>query len=244
MKFDLEQIMKYLINKRTIVLGIFGAIIVASLVTGFMYQKKMDKSAEAANMFDEAWQKIVFVGNQVQEKSNYTFLVNDPQRDQVKSLYKEGMETLDVLISDYSDTIAAARAAALYLSIIDIPYLNVLLDDQELLERMKTSNYLDRVQKKHRKFWGVLIELGQGTRKEQQGQHEEAIALFKSALQKDHEKYMNDYLLIAIARNYEIKNNYTEAITYYQKVLGVKNSVWSNFASAKIYILGQVSSNS
>ncbi|MGL4561516.1 MAG: tetratricopeptide repeat protein [Brevinema sp.] len=239
MTFDLDQVMKYLIQKRLIVLGVFGAIIVASLGMGFLYQRKIDKSEEALVIFDEAWQKIGFVASKIQQNPNNPFPVTDPQTAQAKLLYTEGLESLDILISDYSETVAAARAASVYLSIIDVSNLNALVDDQELLNRMKSSDYLDRIQKKHKQFWDVLVALGEGTRKEQQGLHEEAIIFFQDALKKDNEKYMTDYILIAIARNYEIRNNNAEAIAYYQKVLPFSDSVWNNFANAKIYLLSK-----
>ncbi|MGL4394158.1 MAG: tetratricopeptide repeat protein [Brevinema sp.] len=239
MKLGLDQIMKFLMNKRTYVLAVLGGIVVLSLFAGIIYQRNMDKSAAAADIYDEAWQKVAFIAGEIQKQNNYTFLATDPTTAQIKTLFKEGMQSVDILITDYSGTISAARAAALYLSVIDVPYMMALLDDQELATRMRFSSYLDRVQKKHPKFWDALIDLAQGTRFEQKGQHDEAIELFKSALKKDNENYMNDYLLIAIARNYEIKNNSAEAVSYYQKVLKIKDSVWANFASAKVYTLSK-----
>lgn len=240
MKFDLEQILNFLIQKRTIVLGVIGAILAIALLSGLLYQKKNDKSNEAAVMFDEAWQQVSIVMGDIQQQPNYTYLPGDQRGEQATALYRKGLANIDLLVTDYPETVSGARAAILYKSVIDIPYLNALIDDQDLLTRMKSSDYLSTLQKKHKNFWGVVIDVSEGVRKEQQGLHEDAIICYQKALKKDSKKYMSDYILIAIARNYEIRNNKTAAIEYYQKLINqYPNSIWINFAMAKVYTLSE-----
>lgn len=236
-RFDINAVMDTLIKKRIIVLSVLGAVLAASLAAGYIYQSRKDKEDEAADLFDEAWQNIAAVVQDVQQP-NHVHVPGDDHTVTVEKIYQRALETLDTLTLDYADTVAGARAALILIRISDEPTLKPLQGTNQL--HYTVDGYLDEVKKKHPDFWGSAIYIAEGISYEKKGQFAEAIGSYESALKTDKKNYLSDYVLISIARNKEILNDVEGAVDAYQEMLDrFPLSSWGNFAMGKVYLLTQ-----
>lgn len=235
-----EKIMNGLIKYRMIVLGVLGAIILLSIGAGFVYQNKIEQEKEASNIFDESWQKVYAVVNDMQQYPNGVYPPNHQNLPQAQQLYKEAITELDVLILDYPSTVAGARSALLLAVVGKQASLNQLLNNPDLSSTFSSEGYFDIVKKNHPNFWGAAISLAEGIQKEQVFDFANAINNYEEALILDKKKYIIDYILISIARNYEALNNKEKALEYYQQIEDdYPDSSWLSFAMGKIYLLSQ-----
>lgn len=238
----LEHILDVLVQKRKIVIVALGVVLLISLGAGYLYQTKLDKEKEASILFDDAWQKVYAVVSDMRSQPNQTYTAGHPNIPQVKKLYEEALNDVDLLTLDYRDTVAGARAALLVQSILPLSNLNILLDNQELIINLSSEEYLDPIKKKHPEFWGATIAIAEGVVAESEFDFATAIVYYEEALNLDKKEYLRDYILIALARNYEMLDNKEKAIEYYQKVeTGYPDSVWLSFAMGKQYLLSQSS---
>ena len=242
MSSKLERVMTVLIKNRIIVLGVLGGILLLSIGTGVLYQKKIDQEKEAGLIFDEAWQKVFAVVSDMQQQPNGTYALNHPNIPQAQALYKEGVMDINTLTLDYPNTIAGARAALLLAVIGKQAPLNTLLNDPDLTLAFATEDYFAIVKEKHPKFWGAAIAMTEGIQAEQTFDFAKAITFYQEALALDKANYITDYALVSIARNYETLNNKEKALEYYQQIEDdYPLSSWLSFAMGKVYLLSQES---
>lgn len=230
-------------TKRLILLSCLGIILLGSLGIGLSYQNKMDKEKESAIYFDEAWQQVITVVNDLSQQENKRYLPNDPKTKQVQQYFQQALETLDMLTLDFSRTTAGARAALLLVTIANQPELNAILADTNYLSLYTEEGYFDTLKKKHPKFWGAAIAMVEAVKAEQSGNFAQAITYYEEASKLDKQNYIQDYILISLARNYEILNDIENAKFYYQNLIDqFENSPWVNFAIAKVYLLSNIKS--
>ena len=244
MSSKLEKLLTILINNRIIVLIVLGAIILVSFGAGYMYQLKIDQEKEASILFDDAWRKLYTVVNDLQSQPNQRYSPGHANIPSVKKLYNEVLVDLDVLVSEYTSTISAAKSAILIKTVITLSNLNILLDDQTLITTFKANDYLDIVRKKHSNFWGAIISMIDGIEAEKTIDFSAALKHYENALKLDKKKYLRDYIIISIARSHDVLNNTDKAIEYYKKIeIEYPESVWLSFAMGKAYLLSQSKSN-
>lgn len=240
MDSKVEKFFTVLIKNRMIVLTALGVIVVLSIFSGVLYQSKIDNEREANILFDDTWQKLYTVINDVQAQPNKMYSPDHQNIPQVKKLYEEAILDIDVLISEYEDTIAGARSALLVQIILSMSNLNVLLDDQTIVTSFSEEGYLDSIKDKHSNFWGTAIAMTEGMKAEQTFDFAKALQYYEEALALDKKNYLKDYIIIAIARNQEILGNKDKSIEYYQKIeKEYPQSVWLSFAMGKAYLLSQ-----
>ncbi len=236
---SIENILNVLIKKRAIVLGVLAVILAGSFFAGYTYQKNVDRKNEASVIFDDTWQKIYAILNDIQSQPDQIYTANSPSLPQARSLYLESLSDLELLIYEYSDTIAGARSALLVQTVLSLSNLNSILPDQTILLTLAAG--IEDVQQKHPEFWGAVIAMNNGIIAEQQFDFAKALNMYKEALNLDKKKYLHDYIIIAIARNNEVLGNVDEAINYYQQIEDdYPDSVWLPFAIGKKYILSAV----
>ena len=240
MSSKLENFLTVLIKNRIIVLLVMGGIILLSFGAGYMYQLKLDQEKEASVLFDDAWQKFFTVVNDLQAQPNQMYASGHPNVPQVIVLYNEVLVDLDILVSEYAGTISGAKSAILVEMVKTLPGLNVLLTDQTLITAFATEDYLDVVRKKHPNFWGAILEIMNGIEAERQIDFVSALTHYEKALELDKKKFLSDYIIISIARNYDVLNNTDKAIEYYSKIeTEYPESVWLSLAMGKAHLLSQ-----
>ena len=140
MSSKLEKLLTILINNRIIVLIVLGAIILVSFGAGYMYQLKIDQEKEASILFDDAWRKLYTVVNDLQSQPNQRYSPGHANIPSVKKLYNEVLVDLDVLVSEYTSTISAAKSAILIKTVITLSNLNILLDYQILITTFREND--------------------------------------------------------------------------------------------------------
>lgn len=240
MSLKLEKFLTVLIKNRIIVLLVMGGIVLLSFGTGYIYQLKLDQEKEASILFDDTWQKLYTVANDLQLQTNQTYTPGHPNIPQVTFLYNEVLVDLDVLVSEYPGTIGGARAAILVKMVQELYGLNILLVDQTLITTFATDNYLDTVKEKHPDFWGAILAMMDGIEAEKKIDFVSALTHYEKALKLDKKNFLGDYIIISMARNYDVLNNTDKAIEYYSKIeIEYPESVWLSFAMGKAHLLSQ-----
>ena len=240
MSSKLENFLTVLIKNRIIVLMVMGGIALLSFGVGYMYQLKLDQEKEASILFDDTWQKLFTVVNDLQSQPNQMYAQGHPNIPQVTLLYNEVLVDLDILVSEYAGTISGAKAAILVETVKTLSGLNILLADQTLITTFVTADYLDVVRKKHPNFWGAILAMMNGIEAERQMDFAAALINYEKALELDNKNFLGDYIIISIARNYDVLNNTGKAIEYYSKIeTEYSESVWLSFAMGKAHLLSQ-----
>jgi len=240
MSSKLENFLTVLIKNRIIVLIVMGGIIVLSFGIGYMYQLKLDQDKEASVLFDDTWQKLYTVANDLQAQPNQTYALGHQNIPQVTVLYNEVLVDLDVLVSEYAGTISGARAAILVEIVKTLSGLNILLADQTLITTFTADDYLDTIREKHPNFWGAVLTMMKGIEAERRMDFASALTHYEKALELDKKNFLGDYIIISMAKNYDVLNNTDKAIEYYKKIeTEYPESVWLSLAMAKAHLLSQ-----
>ena len=240
MSSKLENFLTVLIKNRIIVLLVMGGIALLSFGAGYMYQLKLDQEKEASILFDDAWQKLFTVVNDIQSQPNQMYAPGHPNIPQVTLLYNEVLVDLDMLVSEYAGTVSGAKSAILVETVKTLTGLNVLLADQTLITTFAAVDYLDIVRKKHPNFWGAILSVMNGIEAERQIDFASALIHYEKALELDKKNFLGDYIIISIARNYDVLNNTDKAIEYYSRIeTEYPESVWLSFAMGKAHLLSQ-----
>ena len=244
MSSKLENFLTVLIKNRIIVLLVMGGIALLSFGIGYMYQLKLDQEKEASILFDDTWQKLFTVANDLQQQPNQTYAPGHVNIPQVTVLYNEVLVDLDVLVSEYAGTIGGAKAAILVKTVKELYGLNILLADQTLITTFSTADYLDTVKEKHPDFWGAILAMMDGIDAEKTMNFASALTYYEKALELDKKNFLGDYIIFSIARNHDVLNNKDKAIEYYKKIeTDYPESVWLSSAMAKAYLLSQANSS-
>ena len=240
MSSKLENFLTVLIKNRIIVLLVMGGIALLSFGIGYMYQLKIDQEKEASVLFDDTWQKLYMVANDLQQQPNQTYAPGHVNIPQVTVLYNEVLVDLDILVSEYAGTIGGAKAAILVKTVRELAGLNILLTDKTLITTFATADYLDTVKEKHPDFWGAVLAMMDGIDAEKILDFASALKYYEKALELDKKNFLGDYIILSIARNYDVLNNTEKAIEYYNKIeTDYPESVWLSTAMAKAYLLSQ-----
>ncbi len=235
---NIENALDYLLRRRIVVLGILAAVLLLSLVLGFMYNSRVESETRARLLFDDAWQKVFVVLNEMQNQPEQRYTPDLPVYPQVKLMYQEAAMDLEALVYDYSDTVAAARAVLLIQTMSQLSNINLMLDDPSLMPSLVSQ--IDTVKEKHPDFWGSVIALNEAVLAEQKLDFTTAYDYYHEALSLDKQKYIADYILVALGRNQETLNNKELALEYYQRAVDeYPESVWLSFAMGKLYTLSQ-----
>ena len=244
MSSKLENLLTILIKNRIIVLLVMGGIVLLSFGAGYMYQLKLDQEKEASILFDDAWQKLYMVANDLQQQPNQTYAPGHVNVPQVTVLYGEVLVDLDILVSEYAETVSGAKAAILVKTVRELAGLNILLTDQTLITTFATPDYLDIVKEKHPDFWGAILAMMDGIDAEKIFDFAAALTYYEKALKLDKKNFLGDYIILSMARNYDVLNNTEKAIEYYNKIeTDYPESVWLSTAMAKVHLLSQANSS-
>ncbi|MGL5956916.1 MAG: hypothetical protein ACRC0X_10040 [Brevinema sp.] len=240
METKVESFLNSLIKKRVLVLAVLGGVLVLSFLIGYIYQSNTTKEREAAILFDDTWQKIYAVINDIQAQPNQMYTIESPTLPQAKNLYQQALNDLDILTTDYAGTTAGVRAVLLIQTILPLSNLNAIVDDPTILLSLGDSDYLESIKNKHPGFWGATLAMVDGINAEQRFDFATALDFYQQAMDLDKKKFLRDYIIIAIARNNEVLGNKDQAIEYYQMIeWDYPESVWLSFAMGKAYLLSQ-----
>ncbi|MGL4676164.1 MAG: hypothetical protein ACRCWI_00665 [Brevinema sp.] len=240
----IERFLNLLIKKRIIVFAVLAGVLVLSFLAGYLHQTQVNKNREANILFDDTWQKIYAIVAELQARPNQIYETNNPTSLQIKNLYQQALNDLEILTTDYVGTTAGVRAALLIQTVLPLSNLNSLLDDQTILASLGDSDYLESIKREHPGFWGAVLAMVDGINAEQRFDFAAALDFYRQAMDLDKKKLLRDYIIIAIARNNEVLGNKEQAIEYYQMIeLEYPDSVWLSFAMGKAYLLSQQSSS-
>jgi len=238
MRNQVDNIGNIINNKRYIFLGILGVILIGALGISLYYQNSLDKEKEGSIFFDDAWQQVMTVANEVQQKVSIGYVYNVERDNQVKDLYKRSVDTLDMLTLDFSRTSSGAKSALLLVILSTQPEFKKILDDTNYMAVYNDDTYFNFIKKKHPKFWGAAISILEAIKAEQKGDFAKAITLYEISLKYDKKKYLHDYILISLGRNYDILNDIKNAMYYYNELLDkYPQSSWKNFAIGRVFLL-------
>lgn len=225
-----DKTLSFLMVNRRLFLFILTIFLGLSALFGYLYQNSLNKQREALHMYNEAWRQMVVVVQIMQSSSNIT----PDFTEKVQKIFEESESTLQLLVTDYAQTVSAAMAGLLLLS------LEVFLSGTpNILSYNKLSGQnLAMIQKKHPKFWRLALSFVNGINAERQGNTAVAIEQYKNVVEHDKRHYIVDHAVIAVARNYEMIQKYPEAVEWYTRIKkDYAHSLWLPIAIAKIHLL-------